>query len=144
VFFPYTFCSLFKFVIICVGRNKPVTNGVKQVIPSKNVKSGTLLERNKERERLRSRKAENTAVGIRHAHQVAPSIRNSCHSLTSPTSGGLSVAIVRSRTQATEFVFCSFVWYRAYFPNEGPRSPRKGGCEDNETSLCATLSSIQQ
>jgi hypothetical protein len=47
-------------------------------------------------------KAENTAVGIRHADGVAPLYPQKL-ALTSPTSGG------RSRTQATEFVF-SFVY----------------------------------
>jgi hypothetical protein len=45
---------------------------------------------------------ENTAVGIRHADHVAPSIHKSWQS---PTSGGLSVGIVRSRPQTTEFSF---------------------------------------
>jgi hypothetical protein len=49
-------------------------------------------------------KTENTAVGIRHADHVAPSIRKRL-ALTSPTKGGRSVGIVRSRTQATEFSF---------------------------------------
>jgi hypothetical protein len=44
---------------------------------------------------------ENTAVGIRHADHVAPSIRTLV--LTSLKIGGRSVGIVRSRTQATEF-----------------------------------------
>jgi hypothetical protein len=38
----------------------------------------------------------------RHVDNVAPSIRQNL-ALTSPTSGGLSVGIVRSRTHATEF-----------------------------------------
>jgi hypothetical protein len=42
-------------------------------------------------------KVNDTAVGIRHADHVALSIRKS-----SPTSGGSSVDIVRSRTQAME------------------------------------------
>jgi hypothetical protein len=42
-------------------------------------------------------KTDNTAVGIRHADHVAPSIRKKL-ALTSPTSGGRSVGIVRSRT----------------------------------------------
>jgi hypothetical protein len=42
------------------------------------------------------KKTQNTAVGIRHADHVA---------LTSPTSGGRSVGIVRLRTETTEFVF---------------------------------------
>jgi hypothetical protein len=45
---------------------------------------------------------EDTAVGIRHADHVASSIRKKL-SLTLPTNGFLSVGIVRSRTQATEF-----------------------------------------
>jgi hypothetical protein len=49
-------------------------------------------------------KCENTAVGIRHANHVA---------LTSPTSGGRSVGIVRSRTQATEFSF--LIYYNFKF-----------------------------
>jgi hypothetical protein len=53
--------------------------------------------------------------------------------LTSPTSGGLSVGIVRSRTRATEFVlFCLFVtsnhvgkawdngWFMDIFLDDGP------------------------
>jgi hypothetical protein len=43
-------------------------------------------------------KTENTAVGNRHADHVAPSIRKRL-AITSPTNGGLSVGIVRSRTQ---------------------------------------------
>jgi hypothetical protein len=46
-------------------------------------------------------KAENTAVGIRHADHVALSIRKKL-ALTSLTSGGRSVDIVRLRTVATE------------------------------------------
>jgi hypothetical protein len=45
--------------------------------------------------------SENTAVGIRHADHAAPCIRKK-FALTSPTSSGCSVGIVRSRTQATE------------------------------------------
>jgi hypothetical protein len=40
-------------------------------------------------------KTENTTVGIRHANHVA---------LTSPTSSGRSVGIVRLRTKATELL----------------------------------------
>jgi hypothetical protein len=46
---------------------------------------------------------ENTAVGIRHADHVAPSMRKML-ALTSLTSGGRSVGIVRLRPEATEFV----------------------------------------
>jgi hypothetical protein len=49
-------------------------------------------------------KTEDTAVGIRHADHVAPSIRKKL-AITSPTSGGRSVGIVRSRTQTMEFSF---------------------------------------
>jgi hypothetical protein len=56
-------------------------------------------------------KTENTAEEIRHADHVAPSIRKRL-ALTSPTSGGRSVGVVRSRTQATEFslVFLMMVY----------------------------------
>jgi hypothetical protein len=47
-------------------------------------------------------KTENTAIGIRHADHVAPSIRKKL-AITSPTSGGRSVGIVRSQTQTMEF-----------------------------------------
>jgi hypothetical protein len=43
-------------------------------------------------------------VGIRHDDHVAPYIRKKLV-ITSPTSGGRSVGIVRSRTQTTEFSF---------------------------------------
>jgi hypothetical protein len=46
------------------------------------------------------KKTENTAIVIRHADQVVPSIRKSWQ--TSPTGGSRSVGIVLSRTQATE------------------------------------------
>jgi hypothetical protein len=49
-------------------------------------------------------KIENTAVGIRHADHMAPSIRKKL-AINSPTSGGRSVGIVRSRTQTMEFSF---------------------------------------
>jgi hypothetical protein len=49
-------------------------------------------------------KTENTAVVIRHADHVAPSMRKKL-SITSPTSGGRSVGIVRSQTQTMEFSF---------------------------------------
>jgi hypothetical protein len=49
-------------------------------------------------------KTENTAVGIRHADHVAPSIRKKL-AITSPASGDHSIGIVRSRTQTMEFSF---------------------------------------
>jgi hypothetical protein len=47
-------------------------------------------------------KTENTAVGISHADHVAPFIPKKL-AITSPTSGGRSIDIVRSRTQTMEF-----------------------------------------
>jgi hypothetical protein len=47
-------------------------------------------------------KSENTAVGIRHADNVATSMRKKL-ALTSPIIGSRLVGIVRSRSQATEF-----------------------------------------
>jgi hypothetical protein len=49
-------------------------------------------------------KTENTAVGIRHADHVAHSIRKKL-AITSPTSGGHSVGIVRLRTQTMEIFY---------------------------------------
>jgi hypothetical protein len=49
-----------------------------------------------------SLKNKNTAVGIRHTDHVA--LYPQKLALTSPTSGGRSVTIVQSLTQATEFV----------------------------------------
>jgi hypothetical protein len=49
-------------------------------------------------------KTENTAVGIRHADHVAPSIGKKL-AITSLTSGDRSVGIVRSRTQTMGFFF---------------------------------------
>jgi hypothetical protein len=49
-------------------------------------------------------KIENTAVGIRHADHVAPLSAKKL-AITSSTSGGCSVGIVRSRTQTMEFFF---------------------------------------
>jgi hypothetical protein len=63
-------------------------------------------------------KTENTAVGIRHADHVAPSIRKKL-TITSPTSDSRSVGIVRSRTQTMEF-FKS--WIQFFFKN----SPKGG------------------
>jgi hypothetical protein len=47
-------------------------------------------------------KIENTILGIRHVDHVAPSICKKL-AITSPTSGGRSVGMVRSRTQTMEF-----------------------------------------
>jgi hypothetical protein len=49
---------------------------------------------------------ENTAVGIRHVDHVSPLYRLKLV-LTSPTSGGRSVGVIR--TQTTEFNF-TYIW----------------------------------
>jgi hypothetical protein len=51
------------------------------------------------------KKMENTAIGIRHAGLYSQKL-----ALTSPTSGGRTVGIVRSRTKATGFV-CLFLLF---------------------------------
>jgi len=61
----------------------------------------------------RSRKQRLTAVGTRCADHVTPVYPQKL-ALTSPTSGGRSVGIVRVRTKATEFSFsfsCSLLWH---------------------------------
>jgi hypothetical protein len=47
--------------------------------------------------------AKNTVVGIRHPDHVAPLYPQKL-ALTSPTNGGRSISLVRSRTQATELI----------------------------------------
>jgi hypothetical protein len=54
------------------------------------------------------------AVGIRHADHVAPSYQQKL-ALTSPTSGGNSVGIVRSRTEATELFSYYYYYYYYYY-----------------------------
>jgi hypothetical protein len=56
-------------------------------------------------------KTENTAVEIRCADHATPSIPKN-FALSSPTSGGRSVGIVRSRTKATEFFFVQCESYK--------------------------------
>ena len=56
----------------------------------------------------RSRKQRLTAGGTRCADHVTPLYPQKL-ALTSPTGGGHSVGIVRVRTKATEFVFCSLL-----------------------------------
>jgi hypothetical protein len=53
-------------------------------------------------------------MGIRHADHVAPSIRKKL-ALTSLTSGGRSVGIVRLRTEATEFLFFYLLFVASSF-----------------------------
>jgi len=57
---------------------------------------------NKKSSGSRSRKQRLTAVGTRCADHVTP-FHPQKLALTSPTGGGRSVGIVRSRTKATEF-----------------------------------------
>jgi hypothetical protein len=59
-------------------------------------------------------KTENKAVGIRNADHVAFYIRKKLP-ITSPTSGGRSVGIVRSRTQTMEFSFLDFYKFREHW-----------------------------
>jgi hypothetical protein len=51
-----------------------------------------------------AKKTEITALGIRHANHVTPLYPQKL-ALASPTSGGRTVGVVCSRTDATEFVF---------------------------------------
>jgi hypothetical protein len=53
-------------------------------------------------ERAKTVRALDRAVGIRHADHVAPSSRKKL-ALTSLTSGGRSVGIIRLRTDVTQF-----------------------------------------
>jgi hypothetical protein len=53
-------------------------------------------------------KPENTAVGFRHANHASPRYPHKL-ALTSPTCGGHSAGVVRSRTQATAFVCLSLL-----------------------------------
>jgi hypothetical protein len=61
----------------------------------------------------KSRKSRLTAVGIRCANHATPLYPQTL-ALTSPTSGGRSVDIVRLRTKATEFLFCFVLVCLAY------------------------------
>jgi hypothetical protein len=61
-------------------------------------------------------KPENTARGIRHSDHVAPSIRKKL-ALTLPINSGRSIGIVRSRTQATEFLLREFIAIRMNYVN---------------------------
>jgi hypothetical protein len=58
---------------------------------------------------------ENTTVEIRCADHATPSIRKKNKlAVTSPASGGRSVGIVRSGTEATEFIFFSVLYVGRY------------------------------
>jgi hypothetical protein len=81
-------------------------------------------------------KTEITAVGILRADHATPLYLQK-FALASPTSGGRSVVIGRSRTKATEFSFfmdsihvkeyhiyitCTFIYGYGYFDTDKPRS----------------------
>jgi hypothetical protein len=74
-----------------------------------------LLRRNSSGSGLESREY---GLGIRHADHVAPSIRKKL-ALTSLTSGGHSVGIVRLRIEATEFFFSSYLISESVLKNHG-------------------------
>jgi hypothetical protein len=77
-------------------------------------------------EELLGRNSSGTAVGIRHADHVAPSIRKKL-ALTSLTSGGRSVGIVHLRTEAAEFNF-KWIWtfeLQKYGPFLWDQKPKK-------------------
>ena len=68
---------------------------------------------NKKSSGSRFRKQSLTAVGIRCANHVTPLYPQKL-SLTSPTGGGRSVGMVRSRTKATEFSLVYIYIYLTY------------------------------
>jgi hypothetical protein len=76
--------------------------GLERSPPSLVSTTEELLGRNNSCSGLES---QNTAVGIRHADHVAPSIHTKKLALTSLTSGGHSVGIFHLWNQATEFFF---------------------------------------
>jgi hypothetical protein len=69
--------------------------------------------------RLRSRKPRLTAMGIRFADHATPSTRKRL-ALTSPTSGGRSVGIVRLRSTATEFFLYITIYSATVLENKTP------------------------
>jgi hypothetical protein len=66
---------------------------------------------------LKEKEAVAPRVGIRHADHVASSIREKL-ALTSLTSGGRSVGIVRLQTDATELLLLLLLFYPISFSTE--------------------------
>jgi hypothetical protein len=62
-----------------------------------------------------AKKTDITAVGIRHADYVTRSIHTKKLALTSPTSGGRSVSIVRWRAKAMELLLLLLLFYLYYY-----------------------------
>jgi hypothetical protein len=83
---------------------------------------------------------------MRHA-DYATSLYPQELALTSPTSGGRSVGIVRSRTQATEFIYrvynCHilFTWIQDFFVVETPFYLQSRGLRHELSSSAPTLRS---
>ena len=86
---------------------------------------------NKKSSGSRSREQRLTAVGTRYADQVTPLYPQKL-ALTSPTDGGRSVGIVRSRTKATEFRFYSCKYLLAWC--------QMGQCQELSLSVKASVS----
>jgi len=63
-----------------------------------------------------------TAVGTRCADHVTPLYPQKL-ALTSPTGGGRSVGVVRSRTKATEFSLVYYMYFRKWTTKEATFPP---------------------
>jgi hypothetical protein len=86
--------------------------------------------------------AENTAVGIRHADQVAPSNQQKL-ALTLPASGGRSAGIVRSRTQARKLSFFSFYSETLSVSGRYPSPDSNRALSRTKCSVCAYIWMIE-
>jgi hypothetical protein len=86
-------------------------------------------------------KSENTAVGILHADHVVPSISKKL-ALTSLTSGGRLVGIVRSQTEAMEFFMLGMKNLIIPFnimTTEGLKTERRTNASNLEMSLVIVI-----